>query len=382
MKIELTKRVDERIKRLSAERRLNGAIILHILNEVGKHPKPADVEAMKERAAKRRAMMLKGGARIRADQAYVLEMLNEITASKKDIFRNDQEKAYVFSQLTSASRVYKADAFAKDPYLTDIKPEGLSLGTVRVLRAVTQPYEMFPCDTPARLDPNCIDFPRIGCFEEEWSAPVLTRDGKALSLLGPEIINTTAPHVRNARGDVLALGCGLGYYAYLASLKDDVRSVTVVEKDPEVATIFEEGILPGFPTKDKIRVVESDADEFLEDLDDGIYTTCFVDLWNSLYNAEPYFAVSAACSRFRDMKVSYRGEDSFMQIFASYIFTSIIAEYCRAKGTEGPDPGKLPGFSMVQYEKAQEILENVSITRPEQIDFYMSPRNLLHLLKG
>ena len=111
MKIELTKRVDERIKRLSAERRLNGAIILHILNEVGKHPKPADVEAMKERAAKRRAMMLKGGARIRADQAYVLEMLNEITASKKDIFRNDQEKAYVFSQLTSASRVYKADAF-------------------------------------------------------------------------------------------------------------------------------------------------------------------------------------------------------------------------------------------------------------------------------
>lgn len=382
MKLELTKRVEERMKRLSAERRLNGTIIMHILNEVGKHPKPADVEAMKERAAKRRELMVKGGARIREDQACILEMLNEITAPKKDIFRNDQEKAYVFSQLMAAGRVYKQDAFSKDPYLADIHPEGLSLGGARILRAVTQPYELFPCDTPARLDPNCIDFPRIGCFDAEWSAPVLTKDGRAASLFGPEMINTTAPHVRSAKGDVLVLGCGLGYYAYLASLKDDVRSVTVVEKDPDIATIFEEGILPSFRTRDKVRVEESDAAEYLEDLDDGIYTTCFVDLWNTLYNAEPYFEAVSWCSRFKDMKVTYRGEDSFAQLFASYIFTAMIAEYCSIKGQEGPDPSRLKGFSAVQYEKAQQILADVSITRPEQIDFYMNPRNLLHLIRG
>ena len=50
--------------------------------------------------------------------------------------------------------------------------------------------------------------------------------------------------VERAKGKVLTFGLGLGYFAYMCSLKEEVESVTVVEKDKSVIKLFNEIILP------------------------------------------------------------------------------------------------------------------------------------------
>ena len=69
--------------------------------------------------------------------------------------------------------------------------------------------------------------------------------------LHPNEIETILPKAREARGRVLCLGLGMGYYLYHASLNPDVESVTAVERDPEINSWFTRSLLPLFP-KDRV----------------------------------------------------------------------------------------------------------------------------------
>lgn len=67
------------------------------------------------------------------------------------------------------------------------------------------------------------------------------------------------PHLEYAHGDVLVAGLGLGYYVFNIIQKPEVKSVTIIEKDPVVLGIFEK--LSGFQdwnNGDKIVLLEGD----------------------------------------------------------------------------------------------------------------------------
>ena len=74
---------------------------------------------------------------------------------------------------------------------------------------------------------------------------------------------------------------GLGYFTYMASLKEEVESVTVVERSTDVIDLFRQYILPQFTHPEKIIIVESDAFDFAErKMKDGGYNTVFTDIWH------------------------------------------------------------------------------------------------------
>ena len=54
----------------------------------------------------------------------------------------------------------------------------------------------------------------------------------------PNEIITMNPYIQKAHGDILVMGLGLGYYPFMTALKDDVKSITIIEKDPKVIDIF------------------------------------------------------------------------------------------------------------------------------------------------
>lgn len=94
----------------------------------------------------------------------------------------------------------------------------------------------------------------------------------------PSEISSFAPFINEAHGNILVMGCGLGYLAYMLSVKDSVDKVTIVELDKNIKTMFETYLKPQM--NNKIEIIEADALEFLSVEDISKYDYCSVDIWH------------------------------------------------------------------------------------------------------
>ena len=176
---------------------------------------------------------------------------------------------------------------------------------------------------------------------------------------------------------MLALGGCMGYFAYMASLKPEVQSVTVIEKDPALVELLEEHILPQLQTADKIRVLEDDPCEFISDLEDDIYDRCFLNYGD----IGTYLSVVKECRRFKNMKTTYWIEDAFCISLITFVYLEILGTFNRAAGMKEPDLSGAPEAEKERMAMVSELLKDAKIVRPEQIDYYMDPSNLVYLLR-
>ena len=88
----------------------------------------------------------------------------------------------------------------------------------------------------------------------------------------------------------------------MTAIKENVESVTIIEKSPEVISLFKKYILPQFSAvKNKITIIEADAIEFMENLEDGKYDYCFADIWESNINIAPYLKLKPLEKKFKNM---------------------------------------------------------------------------------
>lgn len=150
------------------------------------------------------------------------------------------------------------------------------------------PYELFV----AAADKRTADFkeiPTVGYFTEAFSYPAVLEDGREWMTVTPNEIETMGEAVSAARGEVLTLGLGLGYFALMASQKEEVRRVTVVERDPAVIRLFKAHILPYFPHKEKVRVIKADALAYLDSCPSDGYDLAFADLWHDPSDGVPLY---------------------------------------------------------------------------------------------
>ena len=56
----------------------------------------------------------------------------------------------------------------------------------------------------------------------------------------PHETETSEDAVERAHGNVVTFGCGLGYFPYMVSEKENVSSVTIVEFDQKIIDFFKE----------------------------------------------------------------------------------------------------------------------------------------------
>ena len=122
--------------------------------------------------------------------------------------------------------------------------------------------------------------PQLGYFEEAFQYPAVYQNGRLWMSVTPNEINTMKEPISKARGKTLTFGLGLGYFAYMCAIKEDVTIVTIVEKDKSVIQLFEQNILPQFVCKDKISIICDDAFDFLDKMRDGEYYYAFVDIYH------------------------------------------------------------------------------------------------------
>ncbi len=178
-----------------------------------------------------------------------------------DVQNSAEDKEMFHKRILRMVHLEDATKYKNDAFYRNIKIPEIKMGDWEMRYQKIKPYEAFLKDEPTLLCDGTL-IPEICFFEEEFVYPAVLQNGREWMTVTPHEINSTLPAVNECFGNVVTYGLGLSYFSYMASLKENVRTVTIVEKDKAVIDIFEKYILPQFENKDKIIVVNGDAFEF------------------------------------------------------------------------------------------------------------------------
>ena len=293
---------------------------------------------------------------------------------------------FFMNSLLNEGRVFDVSEIQDNPYVKDIDFKDRRSGDFEFRYHSFMPYELDIYDIPRKIIEYDVDIPRISCFTEKVEYPVIFQNSikSTWMSVSPNEINTMKQPIRNAKGKVLTLGCGMGYFAYMASLKADVESITIVEREQSVIDLFTSFILPQFKTKDKITVIKDDAIEYMMNLEDGLYDYCFADIWIGVMDFEPYIETKEVCKRFRKMRMEYWIEDALGILLSSHIYIEMLKAFSNNMnvplGNMNDNEFPIPENEKKLADYVARLVENVDIEKPEHIDYYLTPRNITSLL--
>ena len=181
-----------------------------------------------------------------------------------------------------------ADAWENSPYHSTVRLDWIKDSAFYYETRKIQGRELFNSDV-IQKDPerNLNDWMKLRAMDRNFEAIYLyqqsdeSEEDTDWMVDAPSEAATNDLPASRARGNVLTFGLGIGYFVFMAMRNPDVKSITVVERSPEVIAMFRRFLEPQFPHDIPLYIVEGDAfecftKEFLDDFD-YIYT----DIWLS-----------------------------------------------------------------------------------------------------
>ncbi len=258
----------------------------------------------------RRQAQLIGNTKMAMDPEgwYVAMVLSGYLTKDKDERMRLAEIFHAHLTPIPSSLVYT------NPYYNNIMiPEDLTLGSHHFAVMRYEQGEIL------ELNPDNVDgmyVPHYGYLQDAIEVPCITEDKPEESVwmsLSPGEIITMEEDINHAHGKVLTLGLGLGYYAFMTARKANVSSVTVVERDSDTITLFDNYIRgqfgkdeAGSDISDKIKIIKTDAFSYMAKLKDGDYDYIFADLWEGPYDGKPmYREIKKITDGFYNTEVHY-----------------------------------------------------------------------------
>ncbi len=205
------------------------------------------------------------------EKFYVIKKL----CDKLDIWRRTDDR--YLKELFGRARMFTVREFYRDPYLLNIFVPSAKIGNFALMAVTYDRGEIFQHEMPDFE--SDIVVPRLGFFPELVAFPSIYEGVIPWVSVCPSEISSMQDQISRAHGRVLVLGLGIGYYPYIVSEKENVDEITIVERQPEIIELFKKNILPQFAKGGKIRIVQSDAYEYLDSVQIGRYDFCFADIW-------------------------------------------------------------------------------------------------------
>lgn len=200
------------------------------------------------------------------------------------------DKKIILDYIYPSIRFPKASDYTENPYYKNIAPkETVKDGSWEIKWEYYPPYRAAIASDMILKD-NFSEIPPIAFFEEGFSFPAVLEDGNEWMTITPVDVDTCENEIKKAHGKVVTFGLGLGYFAYMVSEKEDVDSITVVEKSENVIRLFKKHILPCFKKKEKLRIVNADAFEYAEkEMPRENFDYAFVDTWRDASDGLPMY---------------------------------------------------------------------------------------------
>lgn len=255
--------------------------------------------------------------------------------------------------LEESITLISKEEIMKNPYLRDIKISQLvvdkfCLSNQRIVKSgnINFSNSNFRTDDLYPIREFCY-------FDKTLHLPAIAETKTAISWMTvePFEINTFAEFAENAEGNILLGGCGLGYIAYILSLKDSVNEITIVDNNTSIIELFKKHILPQFKNKDKIKIVQDDILEYMHNTDLSEYDEINLDVWREyldmIYVYLPALEIEFAHP---EIKFSYWIEENLRYA----IGTSLMRVFVNIS-----DDNNI--FDII----ARDILENSDIKTPE-----------------
>ena len=276
MKITNTRKINERIKQYIDRQELNALIGMNVGETFSQNLKFENPRELETFAQDFRDDLARDGLEISKDESIIASMLLTVLNEKMGGVQDFPQK--VFFDIVFNSMVFHRGSFGENAYLNNISFEEATMGRFTIKTNTYSKYEAFHYSIPT-FSPDGYMIPLIGTFRYRFKYPAIEEDGVTWMSVTPNEIITMERPIEEAHGKVLTLGCGMGYYAYMAALKENVDHVTIVERQQEVIDLFEKYILPQFECREKITIIKADACEYMKTLSDGEFDYCFADLW-------------------------------------------------------------------------------------------------------
>ena len=265
----------------------------------------------------------------------VVALLSEIFGLD---FDNSEDRVIIRDYLTPSVRILDKTKYENNPYYKNIKLDNITDGNWEIRLESYEPYRAVICDDMILCD-DMREIPPLGFFTEKFNFPAILEGGNEWMTLTPVDLDTCEEAICAARGRVVTFGLGLGYYAYMASEKKDVESVTVVELSADVIRLFEKYILPQMPNGHKIKIVNADAFEYAEKImPNEHFDIAFVDTWRDASDGAPMYERMRALEKLSpDTKFLYWIENFLISRVRAVKFAEMMDRL--DSGDELPDYG-------------------------------------------
>ncbi len=300
-------------------------------------------------------------------QAFFLAFLIACQIEIDDAFQRLAKKY----ELNSIAELDINDYLA-NPYYKNIKPVKIKNRSWSLEYNDYLPYEGFIYqDIDVDKEEAFIERTRLAFFSKKFPYLVLIQNNKVWMSITPHEINTMKSSIQEAYGQVLINGLGLGYYAYMCSLKDEVKSITIIEKDPSAIDIFKTAILPQFSHPEKVSIIKDDAISYSATTTEH-YDYVFTDLWHDEEDGLPLYLKMLQTEK-EGTKYAYWIEDSLLIMLRRCIITLIeeqedgktAKDYQKANNSLDSIINKLffllNDFQIDSYEDVKKLLDNDSL---------------------
>ena len=291
-----------------------------------------------------------------------------------DLDEDNEDDVILFNECI-AKIIDEADInkYLNNPYYKNIKINNVKYQDYSLRYDHYEPLELFSL-LDMKRDEKYQEINSIAYFKEKFPFISLEYKGVTWMSITPNEIETMQLAVNSAYGKVIVYGLGLGYYPYMISLKDEVKEIVIIEKDKNIIELFNKYLLPQFEHKEKIRIVNDDAFNYMKK--ENGFDYAFIDLWHDPFDGLSLWIKAKSLEK-KDHKYFYWLESSFYLLLRRCFISLLEEQMSNAK-----ENGYLKAKTITDeiINKYYFLTKNVEIKNKSQLDDLLTDSNLLNLL--
>lgn len=262
-----------------------------------------------------------------------------------------------------------ADAWEKSPYHQAVHLDHITSHSITYEEETILGGRLFNLDA-IQPDSNreLGDWMKLRALSHDVKAVYLLQNGEDWMLDAPGEAMTNDPAAQAAHGKVLTFGLGIGYFLFMAARNPKVTSITVIERDPDVISLFQTDIFPQIASMVTVplRIVQGDAFAYWNKQHLSSFDFVYTDIWRS--SDDGLEIMTRLLEQYNpDMETMFWIEDSIIEPVRTAIFLHLVelAEH----RTIAPSPA---------YARYTKKVRSYFRTRQETIDTVDALKDLLY----